>query len=162
MPPTKKQVDLRKGCWQGIGWLWSADFVVGVEHVDVLNYFCLLIRWSFTVVILKILAWCRLCFIYFGFLLTSFLSTSTKYLINLYIYLTFFWEIILCRPCLPSAVCSYVTTPSRTINLWLIHPNQVMLAKMRCHVTPMHVNGQHVLLLHVDPTNVIGWLGMYV
>ena len=56
MPPTKKQVDLRKGRWQGIGWLWSADFVVGVEHVDVLNYFCLLIRWSFTVVILKILA----------------------------------------------------------------------------------------------------------
>ena len=26
----------RKGCCQGIGWLWSADFGVGVEHVDIL------------------------------------------------------------------------------------------------------------------------------
>ena len=50
---------------QGIGWLWSANFVVGVEHVGVLSYFCLLIRGSFTVVILKISAWCRLYFILF-------------------------------------------------------------------------------------------------
>jgi hypothetical protein len=46
----------RKGRWQGIGWLWSTDFGVGVEHVDVLCYFCLLIRGSFTAVILKISA----------------------------------------------------------------------------------------------------------
>jgi hypothetical protein len=46
----------RKGRWQGIGWLWSTDFGVGVEHVDVLCYFCLLIRGFFTAVILKISA----------------------------------------------------------------------------------------------------------
>ena len=46
----------RKGRWQGIGWLWSADFGVGVEHVDVHYYFCVLIRGSLTAVILKISA----------------------------------------------------------------------------------------------------------
>ena len=51
-----KLIPKREGRWQGIGWLWSADFGIGVEHVDVLCYFCLLIRGSFTVVILKISA----------------------------------------------------------------------------------------------------------
>ena len=83
MAPTKKQVDLRKGRWQRIGWLWSADFVVGVEHVDVLNYFCLLIRWCFRFVVLKISTWCRLCFI----LILFWLFVDFDKILNKFIYL---------------------------------------------------------------------------
>ena len=34
--------DMRKQRWQGISRLWSADFGVGVEYVDVVYYFCFL------------------------------------------------------------------------------------------------------------------------
>ena len=64
-----------KGCWQGLGWLWSTDFGVGVEHVDVLYYFCVLIRgflqlwyWRFQhdvdfVLFFSIFCWFHFCWL---------------------------------------------------------------------------------------------------
>jgi hypothetical protein len=48
-------------------------------------------------------------------------------------------------------ICSYMTIPSRTINLWLIHPDQVMLAKMRCHVTPMSTSNMSCSFMETLP-----------